>query len=262
MMNMDNIKIIFFDIDGTLIDIHSRQITEKMLETLNRLKEKGIILCLSTGRGPLTLPSFEGWEPDAFLTFNGSYCYNRQQVIYRNPISTEDVKKIIQNAASISRPVSIAATDRIVANGTDEDLTDYFAIARLKVDISEDFEDVVEHKEMFQIMSGGRESEYPALLQGVSRAKVAAWWDRALDIVPADSGKGAGVNKVLEFYHLDQSEALAFGDGNNDIEMFQAVGTGVAMENASDSLKAVAQDVCGHVAKDGIYHYCMLHGLI
>lgn len=111
-------------------------------------------------------------------------------------------------------------------------------------------------------MSGGSESEYPAFLQGVSRAKVAAWWDRALDIVPADSGKGAGVNKILEYYHLDKSEALAFGDGNNDIEMFQAVGTGVAMENASDSLKAVADDTCGHVAEDGICHYCMAHGLI
>lgn len=261
-MGMDKIKIIFFDIDGTLIDIHSRQITGKMLETLNRLQERGIILCLSTGRGPLTLPRFEGWEADAFLTFNGSYCYDRQQVIYQNPISTEDVKKIIQNAASINRPVSVAATDRIVANGTDKDLTDYFAIAKLEVDVSDEFEDVAAQKEIYQIMSGGRENEYPALLQGVSRAKVAAWWDRALDIVPADSGKGAGVKKVLEYYHLDRSEALAFGDGNNDIEMFQAVGTGVAMENASDSLKAVADDVCGHVAEDGIYHYCITHGLL
>lgn len=262
MMSMDNIKIIFFDIDGTLIDINSRQITEKMMETLNRLKNKGIILCLSTGRGPLTLPHFEGWEPDVFLTFNGSYCYNRQQVIYRNPISTEDVNRIIKNAASINRPVSVAGIDRLVANGTDEDLTDYFAIAKLKVDISDEFEDVIAQKEIYQIMSGGCESEYPAFLQGVSCAKIAAWWDRAFDIVPADSGKGSGVKKVLEYYHLDPSEALAFGDGNNDIEMFQAVGTGVAMENASDELKAVAQDVCGHVAEDGIYYYCMSHGLL
>lgn len=261
-MSMDHIKIIFFDIDGTLIDINRRQITGKMLETLICLKERGILLCLATGRGPMTLPHFDGWEADAFLTFNGSYCYNRQQVIYQNPISKEDVKRIIKNAASINRPVSVAATDRLVANGADEDLTEYFSIAKLKVDVSDDFEDVVDHKEIYQIMSGGCESEYPAFLQGVSRAKVAAWWDRALDIVPADSGKGAGVNKILEYYHLDKSEALAFGDGNNDIEMFQAVGTGVAMENASDSLKAVADDTCGHVAEDGICHYCMAHGLI
>lgn len=43
---------------------------------------------------------------------------------------------------------------------------------------------------------------------------------------------------------------------------FQAVGLGGAMENASDELKAVADDTCGHVANDGIYHYCMEHKLM
>ena len=55
---------------------------------------------------------------------------------------------------------------------------------------------------------------------------------------------------------------MAFGDGNNDIEMLEAVGTGVAMANASPRLKEIAADICGHVADDGIYHYCMEHQLI
>ncbi|HIR87077.1 MAG TPA: HAD hydrolase family protein, partial [Candidatus Limivicinus faecipullorum] len=57
-------------------------------------------------------------------------------------------------------------------------------------------------------------------------------------------------------------KAIAFGDGNNDIEMLQTVGTGIAMANASEQLKAVADKVCGHVAQDGIYHYCLEQGLI
>ena len=83
-----------------------------------------------------------------------------------------------------------------------------------------------------------------------------------MDIIPADGGKGIGIQRILEHYHLTKAEALAFGDGNNDIEMLQAVGTGVAMENASVQLKAIADDICGHVAEDGIYHYCIRHGLI
>ncbi len=55
---------------------------------------------------------------------------------------------------------------------------------------------------------------------------------------------------------------MAFGDGGNDLEMFGAVGLGVAMENASAALKAAAGDVCGHVARDGVYHYLKDHGLI
>ena len=47
----------------------------------------------------------------------------------------------------------------------------------------------------------------------------------------------------MNIFHLDRSEALAFGDGNNDIEMLQTVGLGVAMGNASETLKTVADDV-------------------
>ena len=57
-------------------------------------------------------------------------------------------------------------------------------------------------------------------------------------------------------------DAMAFGDGNNDLEMFGAVGTGVAMANGSDALKAAATDICGACVEDGIYHYCVEHGLI
>ena len=44
--------------------------------------------------------------------------------------------------------------------------------------------------------------------------------------------------------------------------MPQAVGHGVAMGNASEGLKAAADDICGHVAADGVYHYCLAHGLL
>ena len=111
-------------------------------------------------------------------------------------------------------------------------------------------------------MLGLYESEYANMMKGIRHAKIAAWWDRAADIIPADGGKGVAVGKILEYYHLDRAEAIAFGDGNNDIEMLQSVGTGVAMGNGSKQLKAVADDVCGHVAEDGIYEYCLEHGLI
>lgn len=261
-MNRENIKIIFFDIDGTLIDINSRKISQKTLEALIRLKEQNYILCLSTGRAPMTVPHFEGWEPDVFLTFNGSYCYNRQQVIYKNPISTGDAKKIVRNAAAINRPVSAATPERLAANGRDADLVNYFSLAKLEVDVSDAFDEMIENDEIYQIMSGGREEEYPAFLRDVQNAKIAAWWDRAVDIIPADSGKGVGIEKVLAYYHLKKENALAFGDGNNDIDMLQAVGVGVAMGNGSDELKAVADDICGHAADDGVYHYCVEHGLI
>lgn len=171
-------------------------------------------------RAPVTLPDFGGAEFDAYLTFNGSLCYAGADTIYSRPINGADLQRLIQNAASLGRPVAAATRDRIAANGTDTDLADYFAIANEKPDLTADF-DAVCRQPVYQLMLGCRAKDYPSILQGVSGAKIAAWWDRAVDVIPADGGKGVGIQKVLAYYGLDKSQALAFGDGNNDLEMLE-----------------------------------------
>lgn len=111
-------------------------------------------------------------------------------------------------------------------------------------------------------MLGSGKEDYAKVMANTTEAKITAWWDRAVDIIPASSGKGSGIAKMLAYYGLDKSEAIAFGDGNNDIEMLEAVGWGLAMDNASDELKAIADEVIGHVAEEGIYHYCLENGLL
>ena len=258
---MDKIRIAFFDIDGTLIDMEKKQISQRTVDMLRRLQTRGVRICLATGRSPLTLPKIGDVTFDAYLTFNGSLCYTQSKTIFSNPIPPADVQMIIKNAARIGRPVSVAARERIAANGADEDLIAYYAFAHRTVDMAEDFDEIA-RGEIYQLMLGCREAEYAAVLDGVHGAKIAAWWDRAIDVIPADGGKGVGIEKVLEYFGVTKEEAIAFGDGNNDIDMLKAVGCGVAMANASDALKAAASDVCGHVAEDGVYHYCLSHGLI
>lgn len=259
---MTDIKIVFFDIDGTLIDMKKKCISEKTLETLRRLKEKGIRICVATGRSPMQVPRFPGVEFDAFLTYNGSYCFDRHQDIFSNPLRREDVRTLIKNAAGLGRPVSVATKSRLAANGADQDLTEYYGFGGLDLEIADDFDAVAEQEEIYQLMLGCRKEDYTAILEGTRAAKIAAWWDRAVDIIPSNGGKGIAIDGMLDFYHLSKEEAMAFGDGNNDIEMLQAVGHGIAMQNASEELKAAADEVCGDVAEDGIYFYCKEHGLI
>lgn len=258
---MKDIRIIFFDIDGTLLDLHKKHMSDNTHYALRQLQKNGIRICIATGRTPIVLPEFPGIRFDAFLTFNGSYCYDAEGVIFSNPIPSKDVRQIITNAAAIHRPVSLASRYRLAANGTDRDLADYFAIAPLEVEIVEDFDTVAEG-EVYQIMMGCRPADHPYILKDVSGARITAWWDRAVDIIPANGGKGRGIEEILRHYRLDPSQAMAFGDGNNDLEMLQTVGTGIAMGNASPELKAIASEVCGPVSQDGIYHYCKSHGLI
>lgn len=219
---MENIKIVFFDIDGTLIDINKKIMTKRIEEALIGLKRNKIIICIATGRPLKSVPHFPNVEFDAFLTFNASYCCTKNEIIYKNPIRSSDVQTIIENAKRIQRPVSIASEARIGANGKDQDLIDYFAISDQSVEIVEDFDDLTK-EDIYQIMIGCYKEEY---------------------------------------YHLKKEEALAFGDGTNDIEMLQAVGTGVAMDNATNDVKDIADDICGSVAEDGIYFYCKKYHLI
>ena len=145
--------------------------------------------------------------------------------------------------------------------GNEQDLDDYFAVAKIPVPVTPDF-DTIASGTVYQIMMGGRKDEYSRILQDVRGAKIAAWWDRAVDIIPAAGGKGNGIAVVLQAYGIPKADAMAFGDGNNDLEMFGAVGTCVAMANGSADLKAAATHLCGSCAEDGIYHFCAENGLI
>jgi hydroxymethylpyrimidine pyrophosphatase-like HAD family hydrolase len=67
---------------------------------------------------------------------------------------------------------------------------------------------------------------------------------------------------VLEHYGIRQEEMIAFGDGENDMEMLQFAGIGIAMGNAEKEVKAVADYVTDDIDDDGIWKACRHFGLI
>lgn len=254
---MGKIKIAFFDIDGTLIDPKKKKMTDNTKEMLHKLQENGIKICIATGRPPLAVPDFEseGVKFDTFLTFNGAYCYNDAEDIFQNPMDHSDVEQIIKNGERLGHPTAIATKKNLGANWMEDELEAYFHVANQEIHIAPDFEALLK-EDVFQIMMAGTKDQYEDMVRDTKRAAVTAWWDRAVDIIPSDGGKGIAVEKVLEYYHLDKDEAMAFGDGNNDLEMLKTVGHAVAMGNASKELKEIADVICGDVSEDGIYTYC------
>ena len=109
-------RIIFFDIDGTLIDMEKKRITKPTLDALRRLQQNGILLAIATGRSPLIVPRFDGVEFDVFLTYNGSYCYDRRGDIFASPIppgcADHPQKCGCSGAARFSRGPDAAALQR------------------------------------------------------------------------------------------------------------------------------------------------------
>lgn len=67
---------------------------------------------------------------------------------------------------------------------------------------------------------------------------------------------------MLQHYHIHQDETMAFGDGQNDIDMFQFVELAIAMGNASDEVKQYANDVTDDIDEDGIMNALIQYKII
>ncbi len=133
-------------------------------------------------------------------------------------------------------------------------------IAHHRVNVSENLKNM--WKRCFQIMLGCDLEERKYILEGTKNAKVAAWWSRAIDIIPKDGGKGTAIERGFLHYKFSKEEAIAFGDGENDIDMLLSVGKGIAMGNAAEKVKEIAADICESVTDDGIYYYLKSQKLI
>jgi len=88
------------------------------------------------------------------------------------------------------------------------------------------------------------------------------WVETFMDINLRGVDKSVGISKVMEYYGLSLREAMAFGDGGNDVPMVRDAGIGVAMGNACEELKAVADYVTLSVDDDGIEAALQHYGLI
>lgn len=73
-----------------------------------------------------------------------------------------------------------------------------------------------------------------------------------LEVLPLNASKGYGVKKLLEYYNIDVKNTIAFGDGENDIEMLELVEIGAAVSNAKQSLKSVANVVIDSNDNEGV----------
>mgnify|MGYP003422133747 CR=1 FL=1 len=91
---------------------------------------------------------------------------------------------------------------------------------------------------------------------------VQAAWPKGLFVANKGVTKAHSIAKLCEHINIDLKNVIAFGDGENDFEMIKEVGLGIAMGNAIDELKNVADDVTIDVYNYGTKFYCKKIGVI
>ena len=246
-------KIIFFDIDDTLsrggiIAAHNQA-------TLEALAKTNIKLVISTGRSKAILPDdilalLDNHVLDAIICMNGQYSFDRDQIISHYPLSREQVDTIAQLCQKSQLIYKFDSATHIAWSDDNERLRAYNA---------KNLNSIVdpEHHQANEVYQCSVFFNHPDdNMQIVDFAaydlKLVQWHQIGADILPINASKARGIKDMCAHYHIDVSDCMAFGDGMNDLEMFDLVGFAVAMGDAKPELKARADMVTGTIEEHGI----------
>lgn len=257
-------KLVFLDLDGTIIDHGSNSIPESTKIAIDKARANGHIISLATGRPPFLISKVlsDDLHFDAIITANGRYVVYKGEVLRKSDIDKETVKHFIEEMATHSIDVALLSVDDYFmvkrTNDTWEKFTEFFHLEEptLKPDKT-DYEDVLqmvmfeenhENLDMFR-------SHYPHLEFNIS-------CPYGVDINTVGGMKEVGAETIRKYLNYPIKDTIAIGDGFNDISMIEHVGTGVAMGNACEPLKEAAQFVTASVDDDGIYKAFERLGLI
>ncbi|WP_042149429.1 Cof-type HAD-IIB family hydrolase [Paucisalibacillus sp. EB02] len=254
-------SIIFFDIDGTLLD-HNKELPSSTIEAIHELKRKGHIVAIATGRGPFMYKEIrEKLGIDSYVSYNGQYVVVEGEVVYSNPLSKSSLQKLTKDATRNNNPVVFMDPDVMRANVTEHPhITE--GMESLKVGYPTYDPLYYEDNVIYQSLLFCVEEEEKAYMDAFPEFDFVRWHPLSTDVLPKDGSKAKGIEKALEKLQIPAERVYAFGDGLNDVAMLSMVKNSVAMGNGVDEVKACAKYVTKPVDEDGIYHGLKMVGLL
>lgn len=258
-----SIKLIALDLDGTLNN-DQKQITAKTLSALMQAQRRGVRLALASARPSpglfrerdiLQMQCFDG----ILMSYNGGRITHAAsgQVIYETAMDLQQAKEVLRQLVHL--PVTPILDDGQQFFVTDmdgykvayecqnnqmtctqvDDLADFLYFSPIKILMSVLPEQLKEVQA--QIAS--------CLPDELTVVQTAPFY---LEVIPRSIHKGQGIRNICRVLGIQANEVIAFGDAENDIPMLREAGIGVAMGNASDTVKAAADYITLSNNEDGI----------
>lgn len=248
------IKVIFFDIDGTLVPMGKPHILDSTVNAFNALRSKGIHVVICTGRHITEISEgndLSNYDFDGIIATTGQYCLDaNKKPFYTKAMNEHQHAEIISlfEEKKYSVVLKTAIEEYLnVLTPICKETYDFFGM-KYRPEKKYNGEDI------YQALIFASEEERKKLEEEMTDLEFTSWFPTATDIIPRGGGKVSGIDAYLEKENIDISETMAFGDGENDIEMLQHVHIGIAMGNANESVKNVADYITEDSDKDGIYH--------
>ena len=250
------IKALFFDIDGTLVSFNTHKVAQSTIDGLNIAKERGIKIFISTGRPLSFINNLEDIEHliDGYITTNGSYNFMGKSVISMHSIPKEEVLTLVDYLNKHEYPAILVGTDN-TAVINHKPIVDRIVIDTLNItniDFSITAKTVLQ-QDILQITPFITQEQQDIIMPQIPHCASERWHPEFIDTVNKQASKGKALSDIVAYNDLLISETMAFGDGGNDISMLLKAGIGVAMGNANDNVKAMANYVTSSADDDVIY---------
>ena len=251
------IKALFFDIDGTLVSFNTHAIPESTVKALESAKARGVEIYISTGRPYAIINNIDAIKHlvDGYITANGAYVFTAEGEVSCSPVCPDDVRTLVDKAREMDFACMVVGEkDYTMFNANAK--AEYIFKDVLNVpDIGAETPlDLVLSQRILQLTPIISQEQEDAILPLLHAVESGRWYPDFADITARGVSKAKGLAEIAAVRGFDIAETMAFGDGGNDITMIEAAGIGVAMGNAGEKLKNVADYVTDSVDDNGIYN--------
>ena len=249
------VRVVFSDFDGTMLNYKKDKFSmdSYQLGVLKRLKDEGIKFCIVTGRGRAFFELFPDLLEivDYVIASNGACIYDvsNKKYIYNKKISDSSLDSLIRYALDNDYMFLLNCLD----NG-------YNCGSFGKGNVYEYNENIDDDCEQF-VLSFDKE-KYDEVIEFVNNIgdivinNSGVKPDRIFfDINDKDVSKGNSIKWLCDYLDVSLKNCIAFGDGINDISMFEVVGKSVAVGNGNEEVKRIADVVVESCHEDGMYKY-------
>ena len=247
------IKIIFFDIDDTLRNSKTGFIPSTIPTIFKQLREKEILTGIATGRGIFgVVPEIKALKPDFFVTLNGAYIEDKKgNVVYSNKIAKDKVEDYITWTKEVGIDYGLVGSHAAKLSRRTEMINQAIDPIYPDLEVDPDFYQKEDIYQMWTFEDQGDDLTLPESL--ASTLRMVRWHEHSSDVVPISGSKAAGVAKVVDQLGLKPENVMVFGDGLNDLELFDFAGISVAMGVSHEKIKEKADYITKTLEEDGIF---------
>lgn len=239
-INKKNIKMMAFDIDGTILPYGQHEFSNEILEMFQKIKDAGYTITIATGREYATIGNIieQIGCVDYFIGANGAFIFDvkEQKEIYNNFIDINDVKTIYNDLLEISSSLTITDDKNIFASvGIDKN--NWFLEKYADIIKSVDFEAINKDKILKITLAHFYEGALVKVQEVLDKHKsplvITSTWSRGSFVAAEGTDKSHAINTLCKKLGIKMENVMAFGDGSNDTLMIKNAGYGISVRGKS-----------------------------